>query len=548
MNSPSNPNSFQFISIQCKIVLWAGICLFITSAIITTYTSFRIYETARQAAEQEAAAIANRQALRIGNRIEEALYTSQALAEALSAMKAENPLRMNRKQVSRMIKEITVDNSHFIGSYTLWEPDAFDGKDTQFVNQHPYDSTGRFGFYWNRNEQGEVQAETLLDYEATDSGAYYQCPKQTHKPCIIDPFIYPVQGENVLMTSIVVPIIADETFYGIVGVDINVDFFQDQLAQIPIYDGAGTITLIAHEGTIVATTKQSDLAGKDIQMLHPEISSPERLAQLWQGDDVWNRYRNETLEVFAPVQFGDLDNAWIVNINIPRDAIAAEARELLLHLIGMGALLTVGALFLLWVIAGQIARPIHQLTVAARQISDGNMDTTVQIITKDEIGILAHVFNDMVTNIRQLMDNEREAKEAIAQAREKVIEAQQATLYELSAPLLPISDHAVVMPLIGTVDTRRVQQIMETLLNGVAYHRARVVIIDITGVKTVDTQVANALVQAAYAVRLLGARVVITGIKSDVAQTLVQLGADLSGIETRGNLQNGIAYAINGTY
>jgi len=128
--------------------------------------------------------------------------------------------------------------------------------------------------------------------------------------------------------------------------------------------------------------------------------------------------------------------------------------------------------------------------------------------------------------------------------QEQVIEAQRAALRELSAPLLPISDHVVILPLIGSVDTQRVQQIMETLLEGVAYYRADIAILDITGVAVVDTQVANALLHAAQAVQLLGAQVVLTGIGPAMAQTLVHLGADLSGIVTQGSLQSGIAYAM----
>jgi anti-anti-sigma factor len=100
------------------------------------------------------------------------------------------------------------------------------------------------------------------------------------------------------------------------------------------------------------------------------------------------------------------------------------------------------------------------------------------------------------------------------------------------------------MPLIGTIDSRRAQQVMETLLEGIAQHQADLVILDITGVSVVDTQVAQAFIQAAQAVRLLGAQVMLTGIQPQIAQTLVHLGVDLSNILTRGSLQAGIATAL----
>ncbi|MFP4436365.1 MAG: STAS domain-containing protein [Chloroflexaceae bacterium] len=100
------------------------------------------------------------------------------------------------------------------------------------------------------------------------------------------------------------------------------------------------------------------------------------------------------------------------------------------------------------------------------------------------------------------------------------------------------------MPLVGTIGPERAQQIMETLLEGVAAHQSEIVILDITGVQVVDEQVANALMRASQAVRLLGTRVVLTGIQPQIAQTLVQQEVDLSGITTHGTLQAGIATVL----
>jgi anti-anti-sigma regulatory factor len=138
------------------------------------------------------------------------------------------------------------------------------------------------------------------------------------------------------------------------------------------------------------------------------------------------------------------------------------------------------------------------------------------------------------------------AEAAVAQTliQEQIIATQQNTLAELSTPLIPLADGLLVMPLIGTIDSKRAQQIIESLLTGVAEARAKTVIIDITGVAVVDTQVANTLLRAAQAVKLLGANVMLTGIRPEVAQTLVSLGLDLGGIATRGTLQSGVAEAF----
>ncbi len=145
--------------------------------------------------------------------------------------------------------------------------------------------------------------------------------------------------------------------------------------------------------------------------------------------------------------------------------------------------------------------------------------------------------------IRDLTAQQQAATERNA-LQQQLIETQQAAIRELSTPLMPISDTIVVMPLVGTIDSGRSQQIMETLLEGIAREQAEVAILDITGVQIVDTQVANGLLQTAQAVRLLGAQVILTGISPTMAQTLVHLGADLNSVVTRSSLRSGIAYAM----
>jgi PAS domain S-box-containing protein len=147
--------------------------------------------------------------------------------------------------------------------------------------------------------------------------------------------------------------------------------------------------------------------------------------------------------------------------------------------------------------------------------------------------------------VHDLTERKRTEAERV-RLQEQIIGAQAAALAELSTPLIPISDQVLAMPLIGAIDTQRAQQVLEALLRGIEQSRARIAILDITGVPVVDTQVAKTLIIAAQGVRLLGAEIVLTGIRPEVAQTLVGLGVDLGGIVTRSTLQRGIAYATNG--
>src|SRR5438034_3553701 len=129
------------------------------------------------------------------------------------------------------------------------------------------------------------------------------------------------------------------------------------------------------------------------------------------------------------------------------------------------------------------------------------------------------------------------------QERERVIREQQEAIRELSTPVLQVRERLLILPIIGVIDPHRARQLTEQLLRGIRTNRARVVVIDITGVAAIDASVANHLVLTVEAARLLGATVIVTGLSPEIAQTLVKIGVDLGKMTTVGDLQGGIEEA-----
>lgn len=127
---------------------------------------------------------------------------------------------------------------------------------------------------------------------------------------------------------------------------------------------------------------------------------------------------------------------------------------------------------------------------------------------------------------------------------ENQLSLQRVALQELSAPLIPVMEGITVMPLIGTIDTDRAKLIMENLLEGTIKHNSEVVLIDITGVPVVDTMVAHHIIQAAEAVRLIGSTCILVGIRPEIAQTIVNIGIDLSKFPTKSSLKKGFRTAL----
>jgi rsbT co-antagonist protein RsbR len=128
-------------------------------------------------------------------------------------------------------------------------------------------------------------------------------------------------------------------------------------------------------------------------------------------------------------------------------------------------------------------------------------------------------------------------------ARESTVRKQQEAIRELSTPVLKIRDRLLLLPIIGVIDTHRARLITDSLLHAIRSSRAKVVVIDVTGVATIDTRVANHLLQTVAAARLMGASVIVTGLSAEVAQSLAELGIDLRTVATEGDLQGGIETA-----
>jgi rsbT co-antagonist protein RsbR len=170
------------------------------------------------------------------------------------------------------------------------------------------------------------------------------------------------------------------------------------------------------------------------------------------------------------------------------------------------------------------------------QIIDVEINAALAIARDDSI-------RGMIVSLRDVTAQKRTEIERV-QLQEELLRIQAAALAELSTPLIPISDDIVVMPLIGTIDANRIGQMIDKLAHDLTVTRARAVILDITGVPVVDTHVASGLIQATQVLRLLGSQVIITGVRPEVAQTLVTIGVVLDEIVTRSTLQSGIGYAM----
>jgi anti-anti-sigma regulatory factor/HAMP domain-containing protein len=283
----------------------------------------------------------------------------------------------------------------------------------------------------------------------------------------------------------------------------------DATGQISEIDAVSQQSLLAADaaGFVIG-----ELAGRGrLLSIAPIVATPEVAALGWE----YVVYQDEA-EAMAPI--AATQNAGII--------------VALVALLGVG---TAAA-----ILAGRISAPLSRLSAAARGLAAGDLSRRVGLSGDDEIGQLASSFDTMAASLEQRAASEQEALAASLRLQVEVIRVQRETLKELATPLIPLNDRVLLLPLIGSIDRERAEQIFQALLQGVARHRAKRVIIDLTGTPQVDAQVAEILLRAAQGARLLGAEVSLTGISAALARTLVGLDLQLDEIVVQANLESAL--------
>jgi len=390
--------------LQVKIILWTGLFLILITSILTVYSASTIRNSAIESAQREALAVAESEAGAIKDRLDPALIASRTMAEALGAVKDKNqPIELTRDQANGILRSVAVANPEFLGTWTLWEPNAFDGLDAEYANTPLHDETGRYIPYWVRDENGKIHGEAIIEYETPGIGDFYLVPRETKKNAIMPPYLYPIQGKDTLMTSFVVPIVVDDRFYGVAGTDLRIDFIQNIVDEIDLYDHSASAVVLTDTGTLVAISDQPELGlqpataiYEDFEDLLPYVTAGETLVS--PSPD------GQFLRVFAPIDFGYYETHWSIGLIIPIEKITAAATAAIVQQTAITVGLFLLAVGLLWLLTNQIVRPIRLLTEAASTVASGNLNIVTNVKTNDEIGVLANTFDTMTYQLRELFE------------------------------------------------------------------------------------------------------------------------------------------------
>ncbi|GLC89271.1 methyl-accepting chemotaxis protein [Lysinibacillus piscis] len=384
-------------------ILSTVIIIFIVILGITIFQTNQLtVENAKQLAQAEGVKNANE----IQIELDYAIDVARTITTNLETMASEH--KGDRALANTMLKQVLKqeENEDFIAVWTAWEPNAFDQQDDLYINTEGHDQTGRFIPFVSR-EGNTITTVPLVDYDIEEPDNYYWTVKQQGQEVILEPLIYPVGDQEVLMVSVVCPIFIDKQFAGILGVDMSLDALQTLNNQVKLYDtGFGAIisnggSYVAHPEADYINTKLADKA----QYTHlTEIQSAIQQGQPLLVKDFSEYLHDEAYIAVSPIQIGYTTTPWSLLITIPTNEIMAKSNQLmwtsaLIALVGIVILIIIIVL-----VARRIVQPIVSTVAQVQTIAAGNLNIEpLQVTSKDEIGELALAMNMMTENTKALI-------------------------------------------------------------------------------------------------------------------------------------------------
>ena len=318
--------------------------------------------------------------------------------------------RTKRDDDITMLETVLTYSPDVYGVYTLWEPNAYDGEDKQYAGKESHDETGRFAPYSHRSDEGII-TEALTGYTEEGLGDYYLIPKATLSETILDPYYFPVNGKDMFMTSIVVPLLSTGQFVGIVGMDILVDKLISDIQDVTLFE-TGYLFMIDSQANVFYNPN-SDLVGKSYYDYISEENKLKVQEALTTGESTYFYATSKIDKIkkrfeITPIKVAD--RYWCVGSVVPVKELNNAASEIIKVglIVGLSAL--VFTVLLLLIISIRIVRPLKKLIKVVKTIETGEIDETVSnsltsINSNDEVGELALSLNKAVDSIEQIAED-----------------------------------------------------------------------------------------------------------------------------------------------
>lgn len=392
-------------SLTTKIIIWTGLALLVTALAIVSFSVNALRRNAMAAAKEGVHSIAHREAGFIEHEVDKAIYAAKTMAQVLGKVRDPNyPLDIPRFEASNLVRTVLEENGVFLSAFTCWEPNAYDFMDAGYIGESGHDSSGRFAPLWQRDKEGQLFVSSLLASSTHSTngkpGLWYTIPQKKQKTYVHEP-IWNEERQS-LVSSISVPIINDDIFYGVVGFDLLLNSMQDYVVALNIFDNQAQIDITSKSGMIICSNMHPELVGNQVESLYGDV--PQLVPRIKEVQHVME-LTNDNLYHFFPMTFEGSNLNWNMNIVVPVHALTRDITTLMWNQILIFSAIFVVMLCLSLIGTRHIIkRPLNILLEGIKRVTKGDLNHDVKVVSQDEFGQIAEAFNTMRIKLQELIE------------------------------------------------------------------------------------------------------------------------------------------------
>ncbi|RHX85384.1 methyl-accepting chemotaxis protein [Leptospira stimsonii] len=381
------------MSIRFRISLYLSVVLFIGFMVLAGINSYTAYQNLKTEVINSSNVTAERWTFEVKDHLD----TTMALIRGFRF-----PLMYatpTRNQVIVALKEILKRNENYYGAWVVYEPNSFDGKDSQFKNTEGHDTTGRFVPYLHRGKtKEEIVLEATKNYDNLGpDGDWYQIPKKSNSPLVTDPYYYEVEGKiRVLMISLVVPISTEGNYYGAAGLDYQLEELQNLIGDTRPFRNQGYVALISPKGIYAVNGLDKSLVGKPIpkkEELDSYLMKSQEGKKFTFNSDGHSHY-------LFPFHIGKEKRFWVMQVSIPNSIYRDDIVGILIRgFLSTLVILIIVLLSLNFIFQKLITSGLLKAIGFSEEIAKGNLVAEKERDGEDEIGTLLTSMNQMRENL-----------------------------------------------------------------------------------------------------------------------------------------------------
>lgn len=375
-----------------------------------TYLAFQIKNMVYSQASISVNNLLANNSLKLESEFVKALNTTSTLGQIYEDV-SQIEIHNRRQNILRLMHQLLEKNPSFMAVWTTWEPNALDGLDNDNINKEGCNDKGRFSPTWLKKENA-IELSTPESDSIIETSDWYKLAKESRKPTILEPYYYSysLDGKNqVFETSIVVPVIKDNVFKGVFGIDISIKELQRIVNELkPFKDGYST--LLSNLGTIAGHPDTSNI-GKNFSEVYATLEKDNSITEKLKENKPYEcsfinvTDKEEWILRIQPINLGNTGHYWHLALLAPAKDIMAQGYTLRNRLIIVSTLVILVLTISLYFITKSITKPILEDVKFAKQISDGDLSQTKENYRKDELGVLNEALNEIVIKTRNIVTN-----------------------------------------------------------------------------------------------------------------------------------------------